>query len=188
MTKLLVTLFVFSSCSFFGFAISSAQETKIGLVDRYSVFERYYRTKEFTKTMLSKRDAQNESSKNTANGLHQLAGEIQNLSQQIASAPDVNGSKTAEQEKLIQKYNEQVKRHLESNKAAMNALMNERGNMERAILADIDAIVKEVAEAKGVEIIVNRSNRGRSVVVYYNSDRVVDITEEVIEKLNQAQR
>lgn len=101
---------------------------------------------------------------------------------QRVEAGDVSEDEAEQQEEQLTDRQEEL-RNLQNR---IERQIQERQNaLFSPLLNRVDAAMSEVSEELGLDFVINKNASSGDPIVYYASDRGVDITERVIQKLTQ---
>lgn len=154
-----VTLFVLNCLAV------SAGEIKIGYVNLGKAFDEYEKTKEFDASLGKKGELKEKERE-------KMVEEIKTLKDEMTLLSD-KGKK--EKEAIV---DEKIKNLQEFDGVARDELKQERDEMVREILGEIDKVIQGYGKKKGYTAILNDR-----VLVY--GDETIDVTRDIIEILNK---
>ncbi len=166
-----------------------AQNPTIAVVDMQQALNDYNRTK----TEVDKINAYGEQKGEELDAkkavLKQLTDKMVE-EQKIATDPANNeATRKAAAEKLQElgkERNVKLKEIAEDERKASQELMKLRQEMEKALVADIQNVMNQLAEAKKIDLIFDKSFLPKAnKAIIYTSGNVVDLTAEIIGVLNQ---
>lgn len=143
-----------------------ASEPKIGYVDPARAFDEYQKTKDFDKDLEKKGDTKQEEREKLVREIRKMRDEIELL----------NEAARAKKEEDIET---KIRFLQEFDQDAKMGLTEERDDMVRGILREMDSVIREYGEAHGYSIILNDR------VLLYGA-KELDLTDEIIKILNDS--
>ena len=143
---------------------SYAAELKVGVADVVRVFDSYDKTKDFNKSFEVKMAKEQDKLKAKKKELETIKSRLSLL-------------KEEEREKEQDKFFKAQMEYGQLERKAVSGLKKERQEKVKEIIADIDKAVKEYAEKKKYDLIINGS-----AVIY--AGKSVNITQEVLNMVN----
>lgn len=165
-TKITTLIFVFFVISFISLGTAYAGEIKIGYIDLSKTFDEYEKTKEFDKALEKKGDTKEGERK-------KLVDEIKELKDQIA----LLSNKSKDEKQAV--IDDKIKKLQEFDQQARDELKQERDEMVRDIVREIDKVIQDYGKKQSYTAILNDR-----VLVY--GDETIDITQDIIEILNKS--
>lgn len=167
---------------------AEAQELKIAVVDMQDALNRYYKTEIQVKQI---NDLADEKRKN----LDERQAAYQQMTNQMAELDAVYRdtalaqSKREDALKKLQSLNEErmakAKEIGDANRKAQAEIMTARSEMEATLVGEIKTTVDSIVEAQGLDLIFDKSFLPKAnKAILYTSDKVKDLTDEVISALN----
>lgn len=157
--NILLSLFL---CAFV--ATPALAKDKLGYVDLSRLFDEYYKTQDYDKTLESKHKGFEDTRNEKIESIRESQGKLGLL----------NEEKKTELEEEIEKMKADL---LEFDRQKKADLTKERNEKIREILLEIENEVSAYAEKEGFAMILNDR-----VLVYGN--QTIDVTEKILEKLN----
>lgn len=137
---------------------------KLGFVDLSRLFDEYYKTQEYDKTLEAKHKSFEDLRNTKIEAIRESQGKLGLLAE----------DKKAEMEQEIEKMKADL---LEFDRQQKADLTKERNEKIREILLEIENQVSDYAEKEGYAMILNDR-----VLVY--GDQTIDLTQKILEKLN----
>lgn len=167
---------------------AGAQEIKIAVVDMQDALNRYYKTEIQVKQI---NDLADEKRKN----LDERQAAYQQMTNQMAELDAVYRdtalaqSKREDALKKLQSLNEErmakAKEISDANRKAQAEIMTARSEMESTLVGEIKSTVDSIVQAQGLDLIFDKSFLPKAnKAILYTSDKVKDLTEEVVSALN----
>jgi len=101
---------------------------------------------------------------------------------ELAEAGDISGEEQARREEQLQERQEELS-NMENR--IQQQIQQRQNELFSPLLNRVDAAMSEVAEELELEFVINQTASSGDPIVYYSSQRGVDITERVIQKLTQ---
>ncbi|MDZ7756675.1 OmpH family outer membrane protein [Rhodohalobacter sp.] len=101
---------------------------------------------------------------------------------ELAEAGEISGEEQARREEQLQERQEELS-NMESR--IQQQIQQRQNELFSPLLNRVDAAMSEVAEELELEFVINQTASSGDPIVYYSSQRGVDITERVIQKLTQ---
>ncbi|MFA4991158.1 MAG: OmpH family outer membrane protein [Candidatus Omnitrophota bacterium] len=152
---------------FFVFAgLSYAENTgKIGYIDLSRSFDEYQKTKDLDKELEKKGDAKQGEREKIVREIRKMREELELLNKEAKDKKEVDIEAKI---KMLQEFDQ----------GAKTDLTQERDNMVKDILKEMNDVIKEYGEKQGYSIIVNDR-----VLLY--GDKAMDLTDQVIKILNE---
>jgi len=141
-----------------------AAKEKLGFVDLSRLFDEYYKTQEYDKTLEAKHKGFEDLRNTKIEAIREAQGKLGLLAE----------DKKAEMEQEIEKMKAEL---LEFDRQQKADLTKERNEKIREILLEIENQVSDYAEKEGYAMILNDR-----VLVY--GDQTIDLTQQILEKLN----
>jgi outer membrane protein len=163
-SKVGITVFIFFiftlNCMFAG-----AEEIKIGYVNLGKTFDEYEKTKKYDKS-LEEKGSKKEKAR------QKLVDEIKELKDEMVLLSDKG------KEDKQSNIDEKIKSLQEFDKETRDELRQERDEMVRDILREIDAVIQDYGKEKGYTVILNDR-----MLVYGNE--AIEVTQDIIDILNK---
>jgi Skp family chaperone for outer membrane proteins len=174
-----------------GASLAPAQDAvpKIGLVDFARLQREFFRTDAERKAFEAKRDEERKKVEERRGKLKELLDAQEKANQEFKD-PAISEDKRkqiAEQANERQGQVNGLLRELSELEAKINAELAQKANdVQRSLTKEIYDVIGEVAEAKGYDVVLNRTFgiNGVPTVAYSSTKSLVDLTEEVSKKLN----
>jgi len=105
---------------------------------------------------------------------------------ELAEAGQISGEEQTQREAELQERQEELSNMESRIQRQIQQRQNQRQNeLFSPLLNRVDAAMSEVAEELELEFVINQTASSGDPIVYYSSQRGVDITERVIQKLTQ---
>lgn len=145
-------------------AYSAQDAIKIGYVDVARVFDNYDKTKEQDKALESQSNKKRDSRESMVTQIRKMKEEIEVLSEKAKE------KKQADIDSKIKELNDY-------DRQANDELKEQRDNMVREILKDIDAVAEKYATDNGYTMLLNSR-----VLVY--GQKTYDLTDKILQDLN----
>ncbi len=164
-SKIAVVLLVFSVMMFVCLTGTRAEEIKIGYVNLGKTFDEYEKTKESDSSLEKKGEGKQKEREKLVDEIKKLKDEIVLLS-----------NKGKEEKQPI--IGEKIEKLQEFDKEVRDELRQERDEMVRDILREIDEVIQDYGKKYGYTAILNDR-----VLVYGNES--IDITQDIIDVLNK---
>jgi Skp family chaperone for outer membrane proteins len=170
--------------------ISSAQELKVGVVDYGRIQRHYYRTEVERKALELRRSEEEKKLEGEVAQARKLLEE-QQAAQKTLQDPTLSDDKKKvilqEAEGRAQKINDLQRKVLDLQNVANSELSQEANRAQLALHQEIYEAVNKVAEAKGIDLVHNRTFgvNGVPTVAYANTKKMVDLTDDVVGELNK---
>jgi len=101
---------------------------------------------------------------------------------ELAEAGQISGEEQTQREAELQERQEELS-NMESR--IQRQIQQRQNELFSPLLNRVDAAMSEVAEELELEFVINQTASSGDPIVYYSSQRGVDITERVIQKLTQ---
>jgi len=101
---------------------------------------------------------------------------------EMAEAGQISGEAQTQREEELQERQEELS-NMESR--IQRQIQQRQNELFSPLLNRVDAAMSEVAEELELEFVINQTASSGDPIVYYSSQRGVDITERVIQKLTQ---
>jgi len=101
---------------------------------------------------------------------------------ELAEAGQISGEEQTQREAELQERQEELS-NMESR--IQRQIQQRQHELFSPLLNRVDAAMSEVAEELELEFVINQTASSGDPIVYYSSQRGVDITERVIQKLTQ---
>lgn len=101
---------------------------------------------------------------------------------ELAEAGEISEEEQAQREAELQERQEELS-NMESR--IQQQIQQRQNELFSPLLNRVDAAMSEVAEELELEFVINKTASSGDPIVYYSSQRGVDITERVIQKLTQ---
>lgn len=101
---------------------------------------------------------------------------------EMAEAGQISGEEQTQREQELQERQEELS-NMESR--IQRQIQQRQNELFSPLLNRVDAAMSEVAEELELEFVINQTASSGDPIVYYSSQRGVDITERVIQKLTQ---
>lgn len=170
-------------------ATAQAQMPKIAVVDMQQALNDYSRTaKEVAKI--------NEYGEQKTKALDEKKAKLKQITdkmieeQKTAANAELNEeTRRAAAEKfqaLGKERNAVLKEIADEERKASQELLKARQEMEKALVADIQGVMKQLAESQGLDLIFDKSFLPKAnKAIIYTSGNVVDLTGEIVKVLNQ---
>ncbi len=170
--------------------ISSAQELKVGVVDYGRIQRHYYRT-EVERKSLELRRAEEEKKLESEVAEARKLLEEQQAAQKTLQDPTLSDDKKKvilqDAEGRARKINDLQRKVLDLQNVANSELSQEANRAQLALHQEIYEAVNKVAEAKGIDLVHNRTFgvNGVPTVAYANTKKMVDLTDDIVGELNK---
>jgi outer membrane protein len=115
---------------------------------------------------------------------NQYQGWIEDLTEfsEMAEAGQISGEEQTQREQELQERQEELS-NMESR--IQRQIQQRQNELFSPLLNRVDTAMSEVAEELELEFVINQTASSGDPIVYYSSQRGVDITERVIQKLTQ---
>lgn len=159
----LVTIFSLFTSAYL--SLANAQDIKIGYINLGKTFDEYEKTQQYEKKLGDKSDEKEKVRQ-------KLVDEIKGIKDEMALLSDKGKQ---EKQNLI---DEKIKYLQNFDKDTREELKQERDEMVRDILREIDKIIQDYGKKNGYTVILNDR------VVIYGKD-TIDITQDIIDFLNK---
>lgn len=170
--------------------ISSAQELKVGVVDYGRIQRHYYRTEVERKALELRRSEEEKKLEGEVAEARKLLEE-QQAAQKTLQDPTLSDDKKKvilqDAEERARKINDLQRKVLDLQNVANSELSQEANRAQLALHQEIYEAVNKVAEAKGIDLVHNRTFgvNGVPTVAYANTKKMVDLTDDIVGELNK---
>src|SRR5699024_8179128 len=119
--------------------------------------------------------------------IQQKQGELEEKSATFQNAladyqENKDNMSSAEANKKEKKLQQLRKELNEFNESIKQEIQERRNKLLRPVLEAIDKAISSVAEAKGLDLVINKTTNSGADVIFYASDTQENITEEVLQK------
>ena len=161
---LIFVIFLFTS----NCILAGAEELKIGYINLGKTFDEYEQTQKYDKSLEKKGDSKKKERQ-------KLVDEIRDLKDEMVLLSD--SSKKEKQAVL----DEKIKELQEFDEETRGELRQDRDEMVRDVLREIDDVIQEYGEKNGYTVILNDR-----VLLYGNE--AIDITQDIIDLLNKKKK
>ena len=182
---------LFTSLFVFLVAPAQAQNLKIAVVDMEKALTKYYKTTQEVNAInqLGNEKIRNIDERKAA--YKKMTSDMVELDKAVRAVELSDQKRKDARTKLDLLARDRAAKANEINDAERKAateLMTARKQMESRLIAEINAVVKSVAQGKSIDMVYDKSFLPKaSKAIVYVSDRVTDITDDVIRKLNASQ-
>jgi outer membrane protein len=149
----------------FNYALVSAEELKIGYINLGKTFDEYEKTQQYDKSLEKKGDKKK-------NERQKLVDEIRELKDEMIL---LNEKAKKGKQALL---DEKIKKLQEFDEEARGELRENRDEMVRDVLREIDKVIQKYGKNSGYTVILNDR------VLLYGSE-AIDITQDIIDILNK---
>jgi len=92
---------------------------------------------------------------------------------------NMSSAEATKKEKKLQQLRQELN---EFNESIKQEIQERRNKLLRPVLEAIDKAISSVAEAKGLDLVINKTTNSGADVIFYASDTQENITEEVLQK------
>ncbi len=174
----------------FGSAPVSAQDggLKIAVVDMQKALNDYYKTEIEVKKINQQADEKRKNLDERQATYQQMTSQMTALDKKVRDTilSDTIRKKAMEElQALAQERAAKAKEIQEAQRKASAELMQARSEMEAALVGEIKTTVNSIVEAQGLDLVFDKSFLPKAnKVILYTSDKVKDLTKEVVESLN----
>ena len=163
--KITIAVLVLLSMIFIRLPLVNAEGIKIGYINLGKTFDEYEKTKQSDKSLEKKGDKKEKARQ-------KLVDEIKELKEEMVLLSD----KGKEEKQTI--IDEKIRNLQEFDKETRDELRQDRDEMVRDILREIDKIIQDYGKKNGYTVILNDR-----MLVYGNE--TIDITQDIIDILNK---
>jgi outer membrane protein len=186
MNKILLACFL----AFVPFSLATA-DMKIAVIDLGKAFEQYYKTKEAQGRIQVKEDAFRKEYQDLETDYEHLMQECQKLQDQ-SKDPTLSPSAQAEKGTALKAKAGDLQvmtRKLEEMKGERTReIQDDLVRQHKAIVDEIAKAVTDYAAPQGYDIVLDKSSASAASgvpIILYNSNKLIDITADIITKINQ---
>jgi len=173
-----ISILVIISCG--SFTASAQENLKIGVLDTQKCLTEFYKSKEETtkiENLIKEKNKEiNERSADYQN-LNTVLAEEEKKARSSELTPDARQAATQRIKELLQERTMQLREIEELKRKIQEQLNSSQDEARKKLYAELKAVVAEVSKAEGLDLVQDRS-------FLYISDKVTDITEQVIAKMN----
>jgi len=181
---LLVCLLVLAPVSF------ATADLKIAVIDLSKAFEQYYKTKDANARIKEKEEQFQKEYQDLVNEYQHMGDDAKKL-YDTSVDPTLSAAARADKTTALN----EKKQDLMNMQRKITEMQTERGNeikdelMRRhgEIVAEIAKVISEYAGPQGYDIVIDKSSTSTASgvpIVLYNSSKLIDITADIITKLN----
>ena len=165
LSKIAVLIFILFIFIFGHLSFARAEGIKIGYINLGKTFDEYEKTKQSDKSLEKKGDKKEKARQ-------KLVDEIKELKEEMVLLSD----KGKEEKQAI--IDEKIRSLQEFDKETRDELRQDRDEMVRDILREIDKIIQDYGKKNGYTVVLNDR-----MLVY--GDETIDITQDIIDILNK---
>jgi outer membrane protein len=164
-------------------------DLKVGVVDLSKAFDSYYKTKEAQARIKEKEEGYQKDIQDMKVDYDHMVEEAQKL-RDAAQDPTLSTQARTEKQKALQAkaqdLNNMERRIQETSTERNRELQDEIVRRHKEIVAEITKVVTDFSGPQGYDLVVDRSSSSTTgvPVVLFNSNKLTDITGDVISKLN----
>ncbi len=170
-------------------AFAAGQEIKIAVVDMQQALNDYNRTKQEVDKINAFSEEKTKELDEKKASLKQITDkmvELQKTATDTSLAEDMRKSAAEEFQGLSRERNAKIKEIADDERKAAQELLKARQEMEAALVTDIQGVMKQLAESKGIDLVFDKSFLPKAnKAIIFTSDNVVDLTAEIVGILNQ---
>jgi outer membrane protein len=184
MNKLLLICFLFLA----SFSLATA-DLKVAVVDLSKAFDSYYKTKDAQARIKEKEDGYQKDIQDMKVDYDHMVEEAQTL-KNAASDPTLSAAARDDKNKALQakvQDLQNMERKLQETSNERNReLQDEIVRRHKEIVDEITKVVTDYSGPQGFDLVIDKSSSSSTGVpiVLYNSSKLVDITSDIITKLN----
>ena len=168
---------------------ASAQVMKVGIVDMNRVFAEYYKTKEAEQDVNDQKELAKKELEERNNRYKELIEKYQVLAKQIkypAIPAELRSQKQKEADTIASEARSLEREKKEFADRRQRMLLTEVDRARKAIIEEIQDLVKATAKQRNYDIVFDKSGVGtRGIPFLLHSKDAVDFSEALIEELNK---
>lgn len=183
---------VFGLAAFAAIALASnsfAQDgLKIAVVDMQDALNRYYKTEIEVEKINAMADEKRKNIDERQAAYQQMTNKMAELDNTVRDTSLAEGVRKEAMEKLQTLAQERAakgKEIADAQRKAQSEVLTARQEMEATLVGEIKDAVNALVEAKGLDLVFDKSFLPKAnKAILYTSDKVTDLTEEVVGTLN----
>jgi Skp family chaperone for outer membrane proteins len=172
----------------FGLNASAQEGLKIAVIDMQDALNRYYKTDIEVEKINAMADEKRKNIDERQAAYQQMTNQMAELDKTVRDTLLAESKRKEAMEKLQTLAQERAAKGKEISDAqrkASSEVMTARTEMEATLVGEIKAAVNAIVEAQGHDLVFDKSFLPKAnKAILYTSDKVVDLTEEVVAALN----